>query len=97
LSAGGITRPVFLHSFAERRTTLPTRSGEAQSSEARTRADASFKKEERAKDGAKAMMEYVANGKSVREKMAQLKALRLAKEAADKEAGIAKKAVAAKR
>ena len=76
---------------------MPTRSGEAQSSEARTRADASFKKEERAKDGAKAMMEYVANGKSVREKMAQLKALRLAKEAADKEAGIAKKAVAAKR
>ena len=66
---------------------MPTRSGEAQSSEARTRADASFKKEERAKDGAKAMMEYVANGKSVREKMARLKALRLAKEAADKEAG----------
>ncbi len=76
---------------------MPTRSGEAQSSEARTRADASFKKEERAKDGAKAMMEYVANGKSVREKMARLKALRLTKEAADKEAEIAKKAVAAKR
>jgi hypothetical protein len=76
---------------------LPTRSGEAQSSEARTRADASFKKEERAKDGAKAMMEYVANGKSVRQKMAQLKALRLAKEAADKEAEVAKKTVAAKR
>jgi hypothetical protein len=76
---------------------LPTRSGEAQSSEARTRADASFKKEERAKDGAKAMMEYVANGKSVRQKMARLKALRLAKEAADKEAEVAKKTVAAKR
>jgi len=81
----------------KRRTTLPTRSGEAQSSEARTRADASFKKEERAKDGAKAMMEYVANGKSVRQKMARLKALRLAKEAADKEAEVAKKTVAAKR
>ncbi len=76
---------------------MPTRSGEAQSSEARTRADASFKKEERAKDGAKAMMEYVANGKSVRQKMARLKALRLAKEAADKEAEVAKKTVAAKR
>jgi hypothetical protein len=88
---------VFLRCFAERRTTLPTRSGEAHSSEARTRADASFKKEERAKDGAKAMMEYVANGKSVREKMARLRALRLAKEAADKEAGVAKKTVAAKR
>jgi len=76
---------------------LPTRSGEAQSSEARTRADANFKKEERAKDGAKAMMEYVANGKSVRQKMARLKALRLAKEAADKEAEVVKKTVAAKR
>jgi len=64
---------------------LPTRSGGAQSSEARSRADASFKKEERAKDGAKAMMEYVANSKMVREKTERLKALRLAKEAADKQ------------
>lgn len=63
---------------------MPTRSGGAQSSEARSRADASFKKEERAKDGAKAMMEYVANSKMVREKTERLKALRLAKEAADK-------------
>jgi uncharacterized protein involved in exopolysaccharide biosynthesis len=63
---------------------LPTRSGGAQSSEARSRADASFRKEERAKDGAKAMMEYVANSKMVREKTERLKALRLAKEAADK-------------
>jgi len=63
---------------------LPTRSGGAQSSEARSRADASFKKEERAKDGAKAMMEYVANSKMVREKTERLKALRLAKEAGDK-------------
>jgi hypothetical protein len=64
---------------------LPTRSGEAQSSEARARADASLKKEERAKDGAKAMMEYVAKSKMVREKTERLRALRLAKEAADKE------------
>ena len=63
---------------------MPTRSGGAQSSEARSRADASFKKEERAKDGAKAMMEYVANSKMVREKTERLKALRLAKEAGDK-------------
>ena len=63
---------------------MPTRSGEAQSTEARARADASFKKEERAKDGAKAMMEYVANSKMVREKTERLKTLRLAKEAADK-------------
>jgi hypothetical protein len=63
---------------------LATRASEARSSEARARAEANFKKEERAKEGAKAMMEYQANGKVVREKMAQLKALRLAKEAADK-------------
>jgi hypothetical protein len=58
---------------------LPTKSSDAQ-----VRAEASFKKTERAKDGAKAMMEYQANGRVVREKMAQLKALRLAKEAAEK-------------
>ena len=51
----------------------------------RARAEASFKKEERAKEGAKAMMEYQANSRAVREKTERLKALRLAKEAADKE------------
>ena len=51
----------------------------ARSSEARARAETNFKKEERAKDGAKAMMEYQANSRAVREKMARLKALRLAK------------------
>jgi len=54
------------------------------SDEARARAEANFKKEERAKEGAKAMMEYLANGQLVREKTAKLRALRLAKEAADK-------------
>ena len=52
--------------------------------EARARAEASFRKEERAKDGAKAMMEYQANSRMIREKTERLKALRLAKEAADK-------------
>ncbi|HML09117.1 MAG TPA: hypothetical protein VK430_13435 [Xanthobacteraceae bacterium] len=56
----------------------------ARSSEARARAETNFKKEERAKDGARAMMEYQANSRAVREKMARLKALRLAKEADDK-------------
>ena len=51
---------------------------------ARTRAEANFRKEERAKDGAKAMMEYQAQGRAIREKTARLKALRLAKETADK-------------
>jgi hypothetical protein len=63
----------------ERETMLTTRSNEA-----RTRAEASFRKEERAKEGARAMMEYQANSRKVREKTERLKALRLAKEAAEK-------------
>ena len=53
--------------------------------EACARAEASFRKEERAKEGGKAMMEYQANSRVIREKTERLKALRLAKEAADKE------------
>jgi hypothetical protein len=64
----------------KKETTLTTKSNEA-----RARAEASFRKEERAKEGAKAMMEYQANIRMVREKTERLKALRLAKEAADKE------------
>jgi hypothetical protein len=67
-------------------TLLASKLDESRSSEARNRAEASFKKEERAKEGAKAMMEYQANGRQVREQMARLKALRLAKEMADKAA-----------
>jgi hypothetical protein len=59
------------------------------SSDAQARAEASFRKEERAKDGAKAVMEYHANNRAIREKTARLKALRLAKEAADKERELA--------
>lgn len=76
---------------------MPSKSGEALPSQARSRAEASFKKEERAKDGAKAMVEYQANSRMVREKTERLKALRLAKEAADKEAELANKASAVKR
>jgi len=57
------------------------------SDEARARAEANFKKEERAKDGGKAVMEYQANSRMIREKTERLKALRLAKEAADKTRG----------
>jgi hypothetical protein len=74
---------------------LPTRSEIAQSTEARARADASFKKEERAKDGAKAMMEYLANARMVRERTERLRELRLAKEASEKKAA-AKPAVGGK-
>jgi hypothetical protein len=65
---------------------LPTKSQEARSNEARARADASFSKEERAKDGAKAMMEYLDHARLVRERTERLRALRLAKEAADRKA-----------
>ncbi len=49
--------------------------------QARQRAEESFKQEERALDGRKAMTEYEAQARSVREKTARLKALRLAAEA----------------
>ena len=75
---------------------MPTKASEARSSEARARAEASFRKEERAKDGAKAMMEYQAHGRFVREKTAKLRALRLAKEAAEKAVERTKKTAAGK-
>ena len=46
-------------------------------------ADAQFKKQERATEGAKAMSEYKAEGDAERAKTARLRAQRLAKEAAD--------------
>jgi hypothetical protein len=70
---------LMLFPSTEEETTLTTKSDEA-----RTRAEANFKKEQRAKEGAKAMMEYQANGRLVREKTERLRALRLAKEAADR-------------
>jgi hypothetical protein len=55
------------------------------SKEARDRAEASFKKQEqRAREGAKAMADYEAEGRAMREKTARLKSLRMAKEAAEK-------------
>jgi hypothetical protein len=59
------------------------------SKEAQDRAEASFKrKEQRARDGAKAMAEYEAAGVALRKKTARLKALRLAKEGAELEAQV---------
>lgn len=66
-------------------------------SAARARAEANFRKEERAKDGAKAMMEYQAQNRATRERMAQLRAQRLAKEAADQPAPEKEVASAGKR
>jgi hypothetical protein len=53
------------------------------SKQAVARAEASFKKEQRAREGAKAAAEYEANIYAVREKTARLRSLRLAKEAAE--------------
>jgi len=51
--------------------------------EARRRAEAAFKRKEEARiDGQKAMQEYEAGLRSMREKTARLRALRLAREAA---------------
>jgi hypothetical protein len=49
------------------------------SDQARHRAEKRLKKEERAQDGRQAMIEYKAHALAVREKIARLKALRLAK------------------
>jgi hypothetical protein len=49
------------------------------SDQARQRAGKSFKQKERARDGRKVMTEYEAQARTIREKTARLKALRLAK------------------
>lgn len=48
------------------------------SDQARQRAERNFKKEERVQDGRKAMIEYEAQAVATRQKIARLKALRLA-------------------
>jgi hypothetical protein len=50
------------------------------SDQARQRAERLFKKEERARDGSAAMIEYQADAIATREKTARLKALRLDRE-----------------
>ncbi|MGB7456227.1 MAG: hypothetical protein WBM51_11150 [Pseudolabrys sp.] len=52
-------------------------------------ADARFKKDERAREGTKAMLDCEAEGRAIREKTARLRALRLGKEAAEKNEGVA--------
>ena len=62
--------------------------------QARQRAERNFKREERAQDGRKAMIEYEAQAVATRKKTARLKALRLAKEAqAQTEAPAAKQTI----
>jgi hypothetical protein len=64
------------------------------SDQAHQRAERNFKKEERARDGRQAMIEYEVQARATREKTARLKALRLAEEAqAQTEAPPAKQAI----
>ena len=60
----------------------------ASSKDSPKRIEARFKRDERAQDGAQAMLEYVAEGRAVREKTARLRALRLAAEAGKKDAEV---------
>ena len=60
----------------------------------RARAEAAFKKLQRAQDGEKAKTEYAAESQSVRDKTARLRTLRLAKEALDSEPLVKEKAIA---
>lgn len=53
------------------------------------RTASALRKEQQAKEGAKAMAQYEAEIRAVRVKTEKLRALRLAKEAEDREAGLA--------
>jgi hypothetical protein len=60
--------------------------------QAQTEAEAKFKRrQDQARDGVKATAEYEAAAVAMREKTARLRALRLAKEAADEKAAAEKK------
>ena len=68
--------------LAEKEMTL------ASSKDTPKRIEARFKRDERAQDGAQAMLEYLAEGRAVREKTSRLRVLRLAAEAGKKDAGV---------
>jgi hypothetical protein len=58
----------------------------------KARAEAAFKKDERAREGAKAWTEHEAAARATLEKTARLRALRLAKESTEQKATGTKKA-----
>ena len=69
---------------------MATKASVAHADAARVRAEATFRKQEWARDAANAMTEYQDNARLVQEKTARLRALRLAREAAEAAAGSAK-------
>jgi hypothetical protein len=79
------------HSPKSRRLTVQN----SDADQVKARAEASFRKQERAREGAEAWTEHVAAARATLEKTARLRALRLTKEAAEKTATGAKKAAKA--
>ena len=63
-----------------------THTNDAAKDQVKTKANAAFRKEQQAREGAIALTEYVAEQKHVRSNMEKLRELRLAKEAQDAEA-----------
>ena len=63
-----------------------THTNDAAKDQVKTKANAAFRKEQQAREGAIAMTEYVAEQKHVRSNMEKLRELRLAKEAEEAEA-----------
>lgn len=63
---------------------------ESNSKPTRKEAGSAFKKEERDREGTRARMEYEAEAEAVRERTARLRGLRLAKDAARKQAILTK-------
>jgi hypothetical protein len=82
-----LSRVLFESLVCEKEMLLTTKGKQISANDAKIRAEANFKKEERAREGAQAMIEYQQNAKLVRERMAQLRALRLAKVEAEKRRG----------
>ena len=72
-----------------------THTNDAAKDQVKTKANAAFRKEQQAREGAIAMTEYVAEQKHVRSNMEKLRELRLAKEAEEAKAA-ATEAVEAK-
>ena len=72
-----------------------THTNDAAKDQVKTKANAAFRKEQQAREGAIAMTEYVAEQKHVRSNMEKLRELRLAKEAEEAKAA-ANEAVEAK-
>jgi hypothetical protein len=73
-----------------------THTHDAAKDQQKTKANAAFRKEQQAREGAVAMAEYVAEQKHVRSNMEKLRELRLAKEAQEAEQAAVEVAAPAK-